>query len=242
MIDLAARLSSLPNARPLSSLPFAWEWSPAPGFVLLAALSTNQQWAYRLNTKDSYDEELCLRILEFVRENEAEVIDRPEPLIAISGFKYPGREFDVVGRIRPESYELFPNDPELSRVVFGVFPGYSSEISGFESADQASERFYRMLKTSDLNRKPVPYALVRFSNPKTGAGTIGDLPVFTSPEYLLHELLLLEGVEAAYLELWNHRNEKWRVQWDVQWIARNSQRELRMSSDEISQWAATVLK
>ncbi|MEU1176627.1 hypothetical protein ABZ464_03080 [Streptomyces sp. NPDC005820] len=53
--------------------------------------------------------------------------------------------------------------------------------------------------------------LVRFEAPKTGAGTIGDLPVFVSPDYLLHELRLLEGVK------------------------------LYMSADEVAAWSATVI-
>ncbi|MFI1764335.1 hypothetical protein ACH41H_20115 [Streptomyces sp. NPDC020800] len=206
-MDIAAKLSVLPNAKPLPGVARAWEWSPAPGFVLLAALSSDGRHAFRLNTKDSYDAEMCRAVLEFAREREDEVIGRPEPLIALTGFSWPGREFDVVGRVRPEAHRLFPKDPDLNEVVFGVFPGYSAEISGAESVDQAAERYGRMLRTSDMNRGPSPYALVRFDNPKTGAGTIGEQPVFISPDYLLHELRLLNGVRDAYLQLWNHRNE-----------------------------------
>ncbi|MFF4403733.1 hypothetical protein ACFY2W_33540 [Streptomyces sp. NPDC001262] len=241
MMDIAAKLSALPNAEPLSGISGAWEWSPAPGFMLLAALSSDRQHVFRLNTKDSHDAELCRAVLEFVRDREAEVIGRSAPLIALSGFTWPGREFDIIGRIRPEAHRLFPRDPDLNSVTFGVFPGYSSEISGAESTDQAAERFSRMLKASDLNRKPSPYVLVRFDNPRTGAGTIGELPVFVSPDYLLHELRLLEGVRDAYLDLWNHRNEKWTVQWDGQWFVDSGGQELRMSADEVAVWAAAVI-
>ncbi|NVK79456.1 hypothetical protein [Streptomyces morookaense] len=196
---------------------------------------------FRLNTKDSYDAELCCAVLEFVRNREDEIIGRPAPLTALPGFTWPGREFDVIGRIRPEAHRLFLGDPDLNSVTFGVFPGYSSEISGAESVDQAAERFSRMLKASDLNRKPSPYVLVRFNNPQTGTGTIGDLPVFFSPDYLLHELGLLEGVRNAYLDLWNHRNEKWTVQWNGHWLAATDGQELHMSAGEIAAWAAAVI-
>ncbi|MEV4442642.1 hypothetical protein AB0K09_27245 [Streptomyces sp. NPDC049577] len=241
-MDIAAKLSALPNVEPLSGVSDAWKWSPAPGFVLLAALSADRRHVFRLNAKDSYDAELCRAVLEFVREREDEAIGRPEPLIALPGFSWPGREFDVVGRIRPEAHRIFPGDPDLNRVVFGIFPGYSSEISGVESADQAAERFSRMLKTSDLNRKPSPYVLVRFDNPQTGAGTVGALPTFVSPDCLLHELRLLEGVGDAYLELWNHRNEKWMVRWDGRWCAFGNGRKLSMSADEVAVWATSVIQ
>lgn len=237
-MDTAAKLSGLPDARPIPGFSDAWEWSPAPGFVLLAALSSDRRHAFRLNTKDSYDTEMCRAVLEFVREREEEVIGRPEPLIALTGFSWPGREFDAVGRVRPESHRLFPKDPELNDVVFGVFPGYSVEISGAESVDQAAERYGRMLKPSDMNCGPSPYVLVRFDNPKTGAGTIGEQPVFISPEYLLHELRLLEGVEGSYLQLWNHRNEQWDVRWDGLWHAACGGCELTMSAAEVAAWGA----
>ncbi|MEX2980311.1 hypothetical protein [Streptomyces sp. C36] len=241
-MDIVTKLSALPNAGPLSGVSDAWQWSPAPGFVLLAALSSDRRHVFRLNTKDSYDAKLCRAVLQFVREREDEVVGRPESLIALPGFSWPGRDFDVIGRIRPEAHRLFPGDPDLNSVVFGVFPGYSSEISGTESADQAAERFSRMLKTSDLNRKPSPFVLVRFNNPQTGAGTIGELPAFVSPDYLLHELRLLEGAQDACLELWNHRNEKWMVRWDGQWCVVGNGRELSMSADEVTVWAAAVIR
>lgn len=65
--------------------------------------------------------------------------------------------------------------------------------------------------TPARSQEPSPYVLVRFEAPKTGAGTIGDLPVFVSPDYLLHELRLLEGVK------------------------------LYMSADEVAAWSATVI-
>lgn len=242
MSDISAKLSALPGARPLPGLVDAWEWSPAPGFTLLAVLSSDRQHVFRLNTKDSYDRDLCRAILKFVLVREAEVIVRPEPLLALPGFSWGGRGFDVVGRIRPEAHRLFPNDPELNSVVFGVFPAYSSEISGFESLGQAAERVSRIIGTSDLNREPSPYVLVRFDNPKTGAGTIGNEPTFISPNYLLHELRLLEGVEGAYLELWNHRNEQWLIRWDGRWRVAGAGLELEMSIDEIAEWATKVIK
>ncbi|MFD5755804.1 hypothetical protein ACFWIZ_11330 [Streptomyces sp. NPDC127044] len=238
---LAAKLSALPGAEPLPGVPDAWKRSPAPGFVLLAAMSSDGRHVFRMSSKDSYDAELCRAVLAFAREREAEVIDRPEPLIALPGFSCLGRDFDVVGRIRPQAHRLFPRDPDLNSVVFGIFPAYSSEISGTESVDQASERFGRMLKVSDPNRMPSPYVLVRFSNPKSGAGTIAELPVFVSPDYFVHELRDLERVEAARLQLWNHRNEKWRVRWDGDWRVSDGGQEIRMTGDEIVLWAATVI-
>jgi len=82
-MDIAAKLSVLPGARPLPGFLDAWEWSPAPGFVLLAALSSDRRYVFRLNTKDSYDAGMCHAVLEFVREREDEVIGRPQPLIAV---------------------------------------------------------------------------------------------------------------------------------------------------------------
>ncbi|RLU79949.1 hypothetical protein CTZ27_35970 [Streptomyces griseocarneus] len=242
VMDVAGKLSALPGAQSLPGVSNAWKWSPAPGFTLLAALSMDHRHVFRLNTKDSYDAELCCAVLGFVRDREDEVVGRPEPLIALTGFTWPGRGFDVIGRIRPEAHRLFPGDLDLNSVTFGVFPGYSSEISGAESVDQAAERFSRMLKPSDLDRKPSPYVLIRFDNPRTGAGTVGELPVFVPPDYLLHELRLLEGVRDARLELWNHRNEKWTVRWeDGRWCAVGNDRELRMPADEAAVWAAAVI-
>ncbi|MFJ8363583.1 hypothetical protein [Streptomyces sp. NPDC093984] len=235
-MDIAAKLSALPNARPLLGVWDAWERSPAPEFVLLAALSSDRRYAFRLNTKDSYDAELCRAVLEFVREREGEVIGRPEPLITLAGFSWPGREFDVVGRVGPEAHRLFYEELDLHDVVFGVFPGCSAEVSGAESVDQAAERYGRMLKASDMNRSPSPYVLVRFDNPRTGAGTIGEQPVFISPDYLAHELRLLEGVRGAYLELWNHRNQQWHVRWDGLWHVTCGARELRLSAEEVATW------
>lgn len=240
-MDIAEKLSALPNARPLPGIPDAWEWSPGPAFVLLAALSPDHRHVFRLNTKKSYDAELCGAVIEFARERGDEVIGREEPLIALPGFSWPGRDFDVVGRIRPEAHRLFPQDPDLNAVTFGVFPAYSNEISGAESVDQAADRFGRMLNHSDLNRRASPYVLIRFDNPRTKAGTIGDVPVFVSADYLTHELLSLEGVEDAYLELWNHRNEHWRVHWEGQWHVAGNGDTSRMSADEIAAWSSAAI-
>ncbi|MFF0386970.1 hypothetical protein [Streptomyces sp. NPDC004286] len=240
-MDISAKLSALPGAKPLSGMPDAWEWSPAPGFVLLAALTSDRRHVFRLNTKDSYDAELCKSVLEFAREREVEAVARPEPLIGLSGFSWPGRAFDTVGRVRPEAHHLFPDDPALHDVVFGVFPAYSVEISGAESVQQAAERYARMLNASDMNRRPSPYVLIRFDNPKTGAGTLGEQAVFISPDYLLHELRLLKYVNSAYVELWNHRNERWRVRWDGLWHATSGGRTLHLSGEEIGAWASEVI-
>ncbi|WP_146259146.1 hypothetical protein [Streptomyces tateyamensis] len=241
MIDIVAEISRLPNVRPLVGMEDAWEWSPAPGFVLLIALSSDRQHAFRLNTKHSYDLGLCRSILEFVRLHEDEVVGRLEPLLALPGFSWGGREFDVVGRIRPEAHNLFPDNLELNSLVFGVFPAYECEISGLETLDQAAERFNRMFKASDMNRKPSPYVLVKFDNPKTGAGTIGERQVFVRPDYLLHELKLLEGVEDAYIDLWNHRNEHWSIRWAGQWRIVGNGQEFQMAREGVEVWALSAI-
>ena len=241
MTDLSAKLSGLPNARPLPGVANAWEWSPAPRFLMLAALSSDRQYVFRLGTRDSHAPDLCREFLDFALTHEVEFIARPEPLIAVPGFSWPGWRFDAVGRARPEVYQFFSEDPDLRDVTFEVFPAYLSEISGFESVDQAAERFRRMIKVSDLNREPSPYVLVRFDNPRTGAGTIGDMPTFVSPSYLQHELRLLEGAREAYLELRNYRNERWLVRWDGQWRVEGGAEALQMSLDEVLGWAMSVI-
>ncbi|MFG2825163.1 hypothetical protein ACGFX4_37775 [Kitasatospora sp. NPDC048365] len=204
-------------------------------------VSLDRKYAFRLNTMDSYDAGLCRAVLRFVREREPDFVGDSRPLASVAGFSWPGFGFDVIGRVRPEAHRLFPKDPELNRAVLGIFPAYSMEISGFESAAQAAERFSRMLNPSNLGRGPSPYVLIRFDNPRTGAGTIGDEPVFVSREYALHELGSLEGVREAYLELWNYRNEKWRVSWDGDWIVAGSYSELEIPGSGLSEWLYSVI-
>ncbi|MFI5533961.1 hypothetical protein ACIA8O_36030 [Kitasatospora sp. NPDC051853] len=241
MIDIVSKLSALPKARPFPGIPGTWEWSPSPVFRLMAMVGSDGRHVFRLNTKDSYDADLCRAVLEFVRERESEAIERAEPLIALPGFSWPGRDFDVVGRLRPEAHHLHADDPELHDSVLVVFPAYSTEISGAETVEQAAERYRRMLRTPDLNRGPSPYVLIRFDNPKSGAGTTGDLPVFTSPDYLVHELRELEGVPEGHLELWTYRNEQWCVRWEDGWIVTTRDGEIRMSADEVTSWAMATI-
>lgn len=52
MMDIAAKLSALPGAEPLPGVPDAWKWSPAPGFVLLAAMSSDGRHVFRMSSKE----------------------------------------------------------------------------------------------------------------------------------------------------------------------------------------------
>lgn len=86
-------------------------------------------------------------------------------------------------------------------------PIFHYEFSGEESVDEFREMSTKKIFINEWTRKPVPKVFIRFDNPKTRAGTIGDKYVLTSDSYLMSEVYNLNGIENGFIDIRNYTDD-----------------------------------
>ncbi|MDH6132204.1 hypothetical protein P3T37_001589 [Kitasatospora sp. MAA4] len=215
-MDLIATLSGLPGAAPFPGLPEAWHWSPTPRFHFVAALAADGKHAFQVTTNGPYDAELVAGLLAYARDRTDQVLGDPRPLIALSGFAAAGYDFDTAAVAAPRAHTYHARDnAELHALTYGVFPGWHYEFSGTETDEEALSQVSHPqgLRATSLDRVPLPFLKMRFDNPRTKAGSIGPARGLTTPDVLLRELSLLDGVQGAFVEFENYRHQVWRAEW-----------------------------
>ncbi|GAA5003402.1 hypothetical protein GCM10023335_19170 [Streptomyces siamensis] len=220
-MDPAAVVSGFPGVEDFSGISDAWHWSPVPGLDFAAALSGDRRHLFQVNARDSYDEGLVRALLVAARENGSRLLSGDAPLTTIPGFRYPGRDFDVLAAARPGAHRYHEvQQPELQKVTWAVFPGYECEFARPDrySVEDARESFLRFLTPADLDRGPTPFLRVRYDNTVTKGGTDGPNGVLVKPQTLYRELELLDGAPGSFVEFENFRGQVFRVDWDVDWI------------------------
>jgi hypothetical protein len=104
-------------------------------------------------------------------------------------------------------------NPELNEVTYAVFAAYRCEFSGRETQKEAVDRFDRMIDPANINRLPSPYLRMRYDNPKTGAGSVGNDLGLAPAETLMTEIRNLEHAENAWVEFENYVGERRRAAW-----------------------------
>jgi hypothetical protein len=240
--DIRQMISSIAGIEPFPGLEEAWKWSPTPRFTFALALSSNSRSAFQVNSLGSFDVDLTRRVLEFSRANELQSTVESNPLAITGGFMCEPFAFNAVATACPEvhGYHIGRNEL-LNELVVAAFPAFLSEVSGCEPLEEAKYRFKQMLHPTVMNRSPVPYLRMRYENPKTGAGSIGDLRGFTTWDVLLRELNLLEGVAGSFVECENVHGDVCRIEWHGHWVVQGENPTQELEQSELKNWMAVFL-
>ncbi|MFF2793131.1 hypothetical protein ACFVT6_41395 [Streptomyces sp. NPDC058049] len=237
-MDIKQTVTAIGDIREFPGLSDAWQWSPNPRFVFSLALIPEVDRAYQMNTLDSFDEDLVRAVLEFSRRRRLRVAPEARPFCVASGFTHANYGFDSVAAVPPSVHGYHTGkNKSLNDSVIAVFPSYRCEFSGTETTEEAIYRFKQMLRPTITSRMPSPYLRMRYENRKTGAGSIGPMRGFSTPDVLLRELNCLEGTLESFVEFENFRGEVRRVEWDGAWVVNGERQEIDMSED----WVMTSL-
>lgn len=221
MIDIERLVLQIQGVAQLPGLEKAWKWSPSSRFTFALALDSEANFAFQINCRDSYDEDLVRAVLEFSRSHTRRLVGDAgeDSFLIVHDFSHESTGFDSVASASPavHGYHRERKD-SLNDAVWAVFPAFQCEFSGTETVDEARHRFKRMLRPSHMARPPSPYLRMRYDNTKTLAGSIGLSRGFTTPDVLIRELNLLEGAPGSFVEFENSRGNVRTVQWDDSWI------------------------
>lgn len=87
--------------------------------------------------------------------------------------------------------------------LFLCVPAWKSEFSGDESVEEFFELRRNVFDTTNWNRPALPKVILRFDNPKTGAGTAGR-DVLVRYSVLQSEIENLDGVASGFVEVANY--------------------------------------
>ncbi|MFJ6084197.1 hypothetical protein ACIQI8_22610 [Streptomyces sp. NPDC092369] len=113
-MDPAAVVSGFPGVEEFAGVSDAWHWSPVPGLDFAAALSADGRHLLQVNARDTYDEGLVRATLLAARENSSRLLADGVLLGAQPGFRFPGRDFEVVAPARPGVHRYHEvQQPEL---------------------------------------------------------------------------------------------------------------------------------
>ncbi|MGW6418138.1 hypothetical protein [Streptomyces sp. NPDC055055] len=238
-MNIEDAVAEIRNAHPMPGVSMAWQWSPMTRFVFSLAVDPDGGWAYQMNTLDVHDDGLAGAVLEFARKHQLGRGGDARPFVVLSGFSYGDYRFDAVVAASPavHGYHVGRNE-DLNEVVSAVFPAYRCEIRGDEPSAEAEMRFKRMLRPSRISRQPVAYLRMRYANPRTLGGSIGNSRGFTTPDVLLRELGLLEGAAGGFVEFENLDGEVWRVEWDGSWLVNGRPQDVPLSEE----WVMAALR
>lgn len=218
-MDPAAVVSGFPGVEEFAGVSDAWHWSPVPGLDFAAALSADGRHLFQVNARDTYDEGLVRAILLAARENSSRLLADGVLLGTQPGFRFPGRDFEVVAAARPGVHRYHEvQQPELQQVTWAVFPGYSCEFAGPDrySLEDARESFIRFLTPADLDRRPVPFLRLWFDNTVTKGGTDNPDGILALPKTLYREIKLLERAPGSFVRFENFLGQSFRVEWDAE--------------------------
>lgn len=117
------------------------------------------------------------------------------------------RPFDRVLTACPAFHAHFGGrlDAQRSRLVL-CLPIHHSEFTGAEDRATFATMRREVVSTLDWSREPMPRALVRFDNPRSGGGT-GDRSMLFPWRTLEREIVNLNGVERGFVEIVNYREK-----------------------------------
>lgn len=117
-------------------------------------------------------------------------------------------KFDSLIVLPPGYHNSFlAQDRSLAQQTFVVFPAYNCEFCRTESRDAIEVMRRGIVKTLDWKRDPSPRVAMRYSNPKTGGGSVGSDRGLTEISVALREASNLVGSPGAYMEIENFKNE-----------------------------------
>lgn len=244
-MDLAAVITSMPNAAPLAGLPEAWHWAKVPGFDFAAALSSDGKHLFQLYALDSYDEDLVTAALAFARQHEAELIGPTDrPLALAEGFAHPPRGFDMVAAVGPGIHKYHEKDGPVHAATRAVFPAYRCEFTGTESEDEVQYRYSRAAGATPtrLGREPRPTMKISY---RPDDGRTMEQRVYFTPNSLQYQFPKLEDRPDRFVEFENFENRVWRVVWDgafqVAELTGDRDERRGLGLDELLTFAETVL-
>ncbi|MBM2620874.1 hypothetical protein JIG36_35775 [Actinoplanes sp. LDG1-06] len=214
MVDIAGVVQGFNGVQPLPGLTDAWTWTMGVRFAYGLALTPDGGHAVQMNVRGEADLELMASVLSYARERSSEVL-AAVPFAVLDGYKPPADyQFDTVGAVMPAVYRLHKKIPDLAEVTYQVFPAWRCEFSGRETQIEASDRFTKFLESADIKRLPRPFLKMRFDNPRTGGGSIGDELGLATPDLLFSELRKLDGAEGAWIDFQNFQNILRRASWE----------------------------
>jgi hypothetical protein len=121
-----------------------------------------------------------------------------------------------------------------------VFPGFRCEFSGTESQREAALRFDRMLDTADLRRPPSSFLKMRYDNPRTRGGSVGQQRGITDLDVLTRELRELAGSKGAFIEVENFRSQVRRIEWDGAVVLIWGKQRRELTINEALRWAESL--
>jgi hypothetical protein len=91
--------------------------------------------------------------------------------------------------------------------LFLCVPAFASEFAGNEDAETFRLLANKVVPHRDWTRFAHPRTQLRFDNPVTGGGTIGDGYVFATYDLVMRELANLDGVTDGFIEILNYRGD-----------------------------------
>ena len=138
--------------------------------------------------------------------NAAAARPLPKELETLPLSTLPG-PFDRVLMANPAFHAHFEGrlDAQRSRLVL-CLPIHHSEFTGREDRATFATMRRDVIPTLDWSREPVPRALVRFDNPRSGGGT-GDQHMLFPLRTLEQEIADLNGVDQGFIEIFNYREK-----------------------------------
>lgn len=177
----------LPRKRVIYYLRMGGE---APDAVDLVTISENRE-----------DDDLAAAVLSAAT---ARPLPQGLELAALSTSRGP---FDRVLMANPAFHAHLAGrlDERRARLVL-CLPVHHSEFTGKEDRATFATMRREVVPTLDWSREPVPRALARFDNPRSGGGTGDQQMLFRLPT-LEREIADLNGVDQGFIEVVNHREE-----------------------------------
>jgi len=117
--------------------------------------------------------------------------------------------FDSAILASPKYHSYFKGRLDNERdALYLCLPIYDCEFSGHESVELFDEMCCFLIASQDWSRSFTPSVLLRFDNPKTKGGTIGENYYPVKFDVVMNEVANLSGVSNGFIEVLNYC-DKW---------------------------------
>jgi hypothetical protein len=215
VLDLAQQLIDR-NIAPLHVVAGAFWYhdeTPAHHFTTVVAPILESEYCLVLPSRDSFDENLAVSALNFVREHES-CLSVETPLVILEGFTSRNGSLDCMAVLSPAAARQYEHEHELlSERSFVAFPIYRCELSGDETAELIDLIRHDFLPSLDWTRSPHPKVLMSFQNAKTGTRSSRTRPGLATMQNVLEEIEDLDGAEDSWILLVNYAAQQVRIEW-----------------------------
>lgn len=212
---LLQSLQEITGIETFPGVPDAFHWQVAGGkFHFVAAVSSNGQHLFQINTRDFFDPELCRETLLFARAHESIVLSAASVTV-LKNFNPTNYKFDIVVALGPSIHPVHKADrPDVHRVTYAVFPAFHCELAGDEDDDDLKTLYNKLLKPSDLKRAPNPVVWLKYKIQTTGVRTDGSRRSLYPLQTLMDTVKKLESSPGSFVEFENFQHLVAQVGWD----------------------------